>query len=310
MGVYMYLENEKAYAKINLYLDILSKRDDGFHDLLTMMQLVTLCDDVSIKLIPENEIRLTMEACPIDIPKEKNIAYIAAKLFFDNLKVESCGGVEIKIVKRIPAIAGLSGGSADAAAVLRGLNNLYGNPYTVKELCKLGETIGSDIPFNIVGGAQSCTGRGTEMCSVFGISHYFILIACGEGKNSTAEQYKKLDEKFNDFENYGIRQDYHQMLSAFSAGRGREAFKHMYNVFECLYEDNETYKKTKQIMYDNEAMVAMLSGSGPSVFGVFSGGMYAESAQQALAREGIQSFICKPINRLYESTQPGNRSLE
>lgn len=300
----MYIKNEKAYAKINLYLDVIKKHDNGFHDLLTVMQLISLHDDVTIKLIPDKVINLSMEGCPIDIPMKDNIAYIAAKAFFDNLKYRYEGGAEINIIKKIPTIGGLAGGSADAAAVLRCLNNLFEKPYTVQELCEIGKYIGSDVPFNIIGGVQSCTGYGTEMCQMFGIRHYCILVACGEGKNSTADQYKKLDLLFNNFEGYSVREDYSQMLSSYSNGLYREAFKHMFNIFEHLYEDNKTFIKTKQLMYDNGAMVAMLSGSGPSVFGVFSGYLYAEDAQKALMEEGIQSFICRPIDIEYQNMNP------
>lgn len=300
----MYWKNEKAYAKINLYLDIQKKREDGFHDLFTLMQIVDFCDDVTISTNSTKTITLTMSGIPVDVPNEKNIAYIAAQKFYENLDFEANGRVDINIVKRIPVAAGLAGGSADAAAVLRGLNDLYGKPYTTEELCKLGATLGSDVPFNIVGGVQLCREKGDIMYQTYGVQHYNILIAFGGHKISTAEQYRKLDEKYNDFLDYPLKEEFQKMHLAFATGRCSEAFGNMYNIFETLYEDDETFNKIKRIMYENEAKVAMLSGSGPSIFGVFPDSFYARDAQEALAKEGIESYLCNPINKTYEYILP------
>ena len=143
------------------------------------------------------------------------------------------------------------------------------------------------------------------MMDTLGIQYYNLLIACGDGKESTAEQYKKLDAKYNDFKNYEVDGDFHEMLTAFLFGRNREAFEKMYNVFESLYKGNETYAKIKRIMYENNAEIVMLSGSGPSVYGVFPNGLFAEDAQEALAKEGIASYTCNPINKEYEAIVPG-----
>lgn len=300
----MHWTNEKAYAKINLYLDIEKKREDGFHDLFTIMQIVDLCDDVTITINQTKDITVRMINSPVEVPQEENIAYKAAKLFYDNLDFEALGRADIEIVKRIPVAAGLAGGSADAAAVLRGLNYLYGKPYMLEDLCKLGATLGADVPFNIVGGVQLCRGKGEYMYQTNGIQHYNLLIACGDEKMSTAEQYKLLDEKFNNFENYPIKEQFQTAYLGFSTGRCSEAFPGMFNVFESLYENNETFNKIKNIMYSNEAKIAMLSGSGSSIFGVFPNSLYAEDAQEELAKEGITSYICRPINKTYEYILP------
>jgi len=174
----------------------------------------------------------------------------------------------------------------------------------LKELCAIGEEIGADVPFNIVGGAQSCTGIGANMLEIFGIRYYNILIACGEGKNSTAEQYALLDKRFNNFIDHKVGDNFYEMIAHLCSRECTAAFKKMYNVFECLYEENETFRKTKEIMLENEAKVAMLSGSGPTIFGLFPNSLFAEEAQEALAKEGIQSFLCHPINKTYEQILP------
>ena len=291
---------EKAYAKINLYLDIEKKREDGFHDIFTIMQIVDLYDDVVISLNDTKNITLIMKDSPIDVPMEKNIAYIAAQKFYENLNFEVNGRADIEIIKRIPVAGGLAGGSADAAAVLRGLNDLYGNPYTVEDLCKIGASLGSDIPFSIVGGVQICRAKGECMEETHGIKNYCILIACGDEKLSTAEQYTKLDRLYNDFVDYPIKEEFHKVNLGFSTEQYEEAFKGMYNVFESLYEENAKFKKTKDIMYSNSAKIAMLSGSGPSVFGVFYDRFQAKKAQETLSKEGIKSYLCSPINRTYK----------
>ena len=252
------------------------------------------------------EISVVMKNVDIDIPQEKNIAYIAAKQFYESLDFVPNSGASIEITKNIPMAAGLAGGSADAAAVLRGLNFLYGKPFTTKELCKLGLSIGSDIPFCIVGGVQVCAGKGEIVGTTFGgIRHYNMLVACGESKVSTAEQYKHLDEKYNDFKTYQHGKNFQDLMTELIGERCMAAFKLMYNIFEDLYTEDSSVSKIKKIMYDNEAKFAMMSGSGPAVFGAFPNSLYAEDAQQALAKEGIKSYICNPINNTYEFLLPG-----
>ena len=301
----MFYRTEKAYAKINLYLDITEKREDGFHGLLTIMQIVSLCDEVDITLNMDKTLSVKIENSDIDIPEEKNIAYIAAKKFYENLDFEPISGADITIKKNIPMAAGLAGGSADAAAVLRGLNYLYGKPFTRKQLCDIGMEIGSDVPFCIVGGTQVCRNRGDVTFDMYGIKNYNLLIACASNKESTAEQYRKLDEKYNNFKDYRCGKNYGDLFGAFSVGKCSQAFPLMFNIFEDLYEDDEKVKQIKEIMYANEAKVAMISGSGPAVFGVFPSFIYVEDAQAALKEVGIESYICKPINLEYDAILPG-----
>ena len=176
----------------------------------------------------------------------------------------------------------------------------------LNDLCKIGATLGSDIPFNIVGGAQLCHGKGDVMYQTCGIQHYDLLIACGDEKMSTKDQYKKLDKIYNNFIDYPLKAEFQQVHLGFETGRCSEAFPGMYNVFETLYKDNETFNKTKKIMYSNEAKIAMLSGSGSSVFGVFPNSLYAEDARDELAKQGIKSYICLPINKTYEYILPNS----
>ena len=152
---------EGAFAKINLTLDVLGKRADGYHDLQSVMQTISIRDDVEIDVGTGKPWRLlcSVEGIPTD---EKNLAWKAAKVYCDAMDKDP-EGLEIRIVKRIPAGAGLGGGSADAAAVLRALNRHYGDPLSVLALAELGAQVGSDVPFCVVGGTAMVEGRGERL---------------------------------------------------------------------------------------------------------------------------------------------------
>lgn len=291
----MEVRKEKAFAKINLFLDIQGRWRNGYHDLVTIMQTVTLHDEVEISLHFGDEIILEVINSEVDIPKEQNLAYIAAQKFYESLDFKPCLP-KIVIKKNIPIGAGLAGGSADAAAVLRGLNYLIGKPFTTDQLSEIGLTIGSDVPFCIVGGVQLCTGRGIVFDSLYGLDHYYLLIAKGEDKISTKEQYRKLDLKYDNFKDHKIREDYHLMYCDFLGKRCTPAMHRMYNIFEELYDENSSVAKIKEIMNKHDCRFSMLCGSGPSVFGVFSHGYRVEDAQEELLKNGIKSYVCYPIN--------------
>ena len=264
---------EKAYAKINLFLDIQRKREDGYHDIYTIMQLVTLHDEIEITLTKDTEISFSVKNVDLGIPKEKNLAYIAAQKFYDNLnktllRIDTRS--DIVITKNIPVAAGLAGGSADAAAVLRGLNKIYAKPYTKEQLYEMASEIGSDVPFCLVGGAKVCKNKGDIALDIYGLRNFRVLIVCAEEKESTARQYQRLDEKYNDFVNYPINLNFSETVGALTNREGRRALKSMYNVFETLYTDSPTFKKIENIMYENQARRVMLTGSGPSVVGFFN----------------------------------------
>ena len=294
---------EKAYAKINLFLDILGKRTDGYHDIYTIMQLVTLHDDVEITLTKNQEINFKMINIGEDIPKEKNIAYIAAQKFYENLdKTYLCIKTrsDITITKNIPMAAGLAGGSADAAAVLRGLNKIYAKPYTNEQLMEMAKELGSDVPFCLIGGAKVCKNKGDIALDINGLRNFRILIAIDGEKESTAKQYQKLDEKFNNFIDYPINLQFSETVNALTNLEGRRALTSMYNVFETLYDENSSVQRVKKLLYENKARFAMLSGSGPAVFAAFDNIFWLEDAQEILEKEGIKCYQCDLINLDYE----------
>ncbi len=152
---------EPAFAKINLTLDVLGKREDGFHALKSVMQTISLRDDIEIDVGTGKPwvLRCDKEGVPTD---SSNLAWKAAEAF-ERTTGKDLGGIEIRITKRIPSQAGLGGGSADAAAVLRALNEHFGAPLSIGALAELGGTIGSDIPFCVIGGTCMCEGRGERL---------------------------------------------------------------------------------------------------------------------------------------------------
>ena len=183
---------EGAYAKLNLTLDVLGKRPDGYHDLKSVMQAISVRDDVEIDLGTGKPWALscTMEGIPCD---ERNLAWKAAKVFFDRVKKDP-GGLEIRITKRIPTEAGLGGGSADAAAVLRALNDHYGKPLSIGALAELGAEVGSDVPFCVICGTAMVEGRGEKLRRLPDMPDCVFVICKPDFSVSTPALYKKIDE--------------------------------------------------------------------------------------------------------------------
>ena len=281
---------EPARAKINLTLDILGVRADGYHEVSMIMQAIELADEVELKKISRG-IKLNLEATKIrggeKIPcDEKNLAWRAAvefqKFFGKDL------GVEISITKKIPVAAGLAGGSTDAAAVLRGMNRLYETNLTDAELCKIGERIGSDVPFCIVGGTCLATGRGEILMPLTPIKNVSVVLAKPHGEISTAWAYTTYDE--NPAE---LHPPNEEIISQLERGEYDEAFKNFSNVLE-----NVTLKKIPAIAdYKNNflaagAKVALMSGSGPTVFAL-TDELTAKKISESIDNAGAQIFLTK-----------------
>ena len=191
---------EKAYAKINLFLDVLSKREDGFHDIRTVMHTVSLCDDVTVFYTPRDKtsIRISVDGNRYLPQDSRNLAYRAAELYLKKTAITA--SVEIKLIKRIPVAAGLAGGSADAAAVLRALNRINHKRLTDKALSELAGELGSDIPYCLFGKSALCEGRGeniTRLPNAF-LGHF--VVAVGNEHVSTPKAYGALDVTFSDFD--------------------------------------------------------------------------------------------------------------
>ena len=273
-----------AYAKVNLFLDITGRLDNGYHTLNTVMQQVELCDNVTVKVKDGTGISVSCDVK--DIPcDERNIAFRAAEAFLRKTGIEA--EISIDIEKRIPVMAGLGGSSADGAAVLIALNRMYGEILSGEELEKLGAVLGADVPFCIRGGAAICTGIGDKMQSVRGLDEKcFLVIVKPDFQCDTAEGYRMYDR-----EPVAEKGDFGGFLRALESGTA-ETGKRLYSVFERLYRD-ERIERLKSELIEAGASGACLTGSGSAVFGIFDD---REKAELALAQTRYQTkFVTKPL---------------
>ena len=290
------MRTERANAKINLYLDIVGKRENGYHDLVSIMQTVSLCDQVTVDFLPAARTKITLSASgnssmPTDC---RNLAWRAADLFLRESGL--CGEVHIFIEKYIPMAAGLAGGSSDAAAVLRGLNHLCGKPFSTETLCVLGAKLGADIPFCIVGGGSLVTGIGDVLQDIEPMPDCPLVVACmGEGV-STPWAYGKLDELHENFANIESTKDAHiPILQLMQERHLEEAGKRFFNLFEEVVPQEQPYvNRLKEEMVSGGAIRSMMSGSGPSVFGLFANETEAEAVCLRLREMGAAAFVCHP----------------
>jgi 4-diphosphocytidyl-2-C-methyl-D-erythritol kinase len=267
----------EANAKINLTLDILGKRPDGFHEVAMVMQTIGLHDTLVMEKT-ERDIELSINV-PWLKADEKNLAWRAAELIRQEYGLE--GGVRIELTKRIPVAAGLAGGSADAAAVLKGMNDLYGLQLDEEKLCELGARLGSDIPFCIMGGTMLATGRGEVLTRLSDMPETWVVLAKPRISVSTAWAYQNYDEQGAERhpDNEAIKQ-------AIDRGNRKAVAGLLCNVLESVtIKKYDVIAEYKQMMLDKGAMASMMSGSGPTVFGLAKSREQAESIADVLRQE-------------------------
>lgn len=265
-----------ACAKLNLYLDITGRRGDGYHLLETVMQSVDLCDIVTVRL---NVLGISVGCSDPGIPAgEANICHKAARVFFERAGVRS--GADIMIQKRIPSGAGMGGGSADAAAVLFGLNTLCGSLLSESELLSAAAEVGADVPFCLVGGTRLCRGIGEVMTELPAAPDCCFLVAKPEHSCPTGEAFARYDTA--ELSPRGIPEEY---------SSGMFPHEKMYNVFRALYDDERLERLVEKMMAGG-ALGAELTGSGSAVFGVFPDELTAERAARNFA--DIFTAVCRP----------------
>jgi 4-diphosphocytidyl-2-C-methyl-D-erythritol kinase len=274
--------NIKAFAKINLCLDVTGKRDDGYHTLKSVMQTVSLCDDITVEKLDNG---IVVDCSDKALSGQDNLVYKTAQLFFE--KTGTLGGVKIFINKNIPVCGGLGGGSADAAAVLKALNILFETNLSVQELCNIGVLLGADVPFCIVGGTCLAEGIGEQLTELKAMPDCYILIAKKGVKSSTKDMYKKLDAK-----PFSIKSDYDSIISNLEKGDLKRVCQHLSNSFESVCEQ-ENLQVAKAKMYECNALYSGLSGAGPTVFGIFSTEQDCKNAERLLLNQDFNAYICK-----------------
>lgn len=261
-------------AKINLTLDILGLREDGYHEIATVMQSLALADTLTLTQQKEGiTLRVDLPGLEAD---ERNLAHRAAALIMNECGVR--GGVHIDIVKRIPVAAGLAGGSADAAATLRGMNELYALGLSDEDLCRLGAKLGSDIPFSIMGGTVLATGRGEIMQHLADFPATHVVLAKPSASVSTPWAYRSYDAHPPE-----LHPDNAAFLEALTRGDRTRCIELVCNVLEPVTEAaHPVIGDYRTRMRAHGALCAMMSGSGPTVFGLF--------AEERAARAAAEDF--------------------
>lgn len=272
-----------AYAKINLYLDALALREDGFHDLLTVMHSLSLHDDVRVDWTPACERAISMRVYGARLPLDRrNLAYRAAEALLDATGLS--GRVRITIRKKIPIAAGLAGGSSDAAATLAALNEACGNPLPEDRLLALAATLGSDVPFCLAGGTRLCRGRGEVMEPLALGVPLFAVVAVGREHVSTPDAFRRMDAHYNRFDgSVPHGGDVERLCRALADGCLPSAGDCIYNAFEpVILPACPAATALRARLLAAGAYAACMSGSGPSVFGLFAEEAAARSAAAQL----------------------------
>ena len=284
---------EKAYAKLNISLDVTGSRPDGYHDMAMVMQTVSLCDDIKISICEEGGVRAysNLRFIPGD---DRNLAVRAAKHYLDRTG-ERVPGLRIDMKKNIPVGAGMGGGSSDAAAVLRGMNRLFDSRLSCEELLELSTEVGSDTAFCIKGGTALAEGKGEILTELPAFPDCFFVICKPQFSISTPELFKKIDAS-------PLRRhpDTDGIINALRNGELDEICRRMYNVFEDVDDRRmRTVAEIKNRLLDNGADGSIMTGTGSAVFGIFKDRTAAEAAAAAMKKEYRFSCTARPVGKLY-----------
>ena len=280
----------QAFAKLNLTLDILGKREDGYHDLRMVMQSITLADTLTLEENQGEGLRVSANLHFLPTG-EKNLAAAAALRFWEALGREP-ENLDIRIEKRIPVCAGMAGGSSDAAAVLRALNQRSGEPFSPKELARLGERVGSDVPYCVLGGTALAEGRGEVLTPLPPLPRCWVVACKPDFPISTPELFAQADRV-----KLRRRPDTAGLVAALEAGDLGGVARRMYNVFEDVLPARlyTRVAEIKNILIQCGALGANMSGSGPTAFGLFDRLEAAQEARACLAQRYRDTFLCETV---------------
>ena len=277
----------KSRAKINLSIDVLGKREDGYHLVEMIMQTIDLYDLIEINEKDNDQITIksTSDEIPLDC---NNLVYKAANLIKKTFNINK--GVEIHIKKNIPVAAGMAGGSSNAAAVLVGLNKLWNLNLSNQQLEKIGLKLGADVPFCINGGAVLASGIGEELTPIKGLTKDVCILVCKPDLFvSTKEVYEGLD-----LQNIKNRPDNKFLIECLKKGNINLLATNMVNVLETVTSKmHEEIKDIEKVMLENNALGSMMSGSGPTVFGLFDKEEGALSAKGELLKKYNQVYVVR-----------------
>lgn len=280
----------QAFAKLNLTLDILGRREDGYHDLRMVMQSITLADTLTLEENRGEGLRVSANLRFLPTG-EKNLAAAAALRFWEALGREP-EDLDIRIEKRIPVCAGMAGGSSDAAAVLRALNQRAGDPFSPKELARLGERVGSDVPYCVLGGTALAEGRGEVLTPLPPLPLCWVVACKPDFPISTPELFAQADRV-----KLRRRPDTAGLVAALEAGDLGGVARRMYNVFEDVLPARlyTRVAEIKNILIQCGALGANMSGSGPTAFGLFDRLEAAQEARACLTQRYRDTFLCETV---------------
>lgn len=275
-----------AFAKINLHLQVTGRRADGYHNISSLMQSVSLADRLSVRMTDTPEIRVETEGAEI---AGDNLVRKAAETF---LRVTGrTEGAEIRLIKQIPLSAGLAGGSADAAGVLLALNRLFGNPLDRQALLRLGLTLGADVPFCMTGGTQLCEGLGEVLTPVPAVRPMPVLLIKQFQKASTGAMYQRIDQAGCDIGEILTG----RIAQAIGAGRFSDAAGLCRNSFLQVSPNRAEQERLCRELIGAGAVLAGLSGSGPTVFGLFEA--LSDQTVEAFKVEGREVYRCETVDK-------------
>lgn len=274
----------KAFAKINLSLDVVEKSDNGYHLIQSIIQSVSLCDYIKIKKQADFKCVCSDRTIP---ENDENLAVKAAKAFFEKVGVD--GGVYIEIKKNIPSQAGLGGGSADAATVLRLLNNACGSNLSDGDLAAIGARIGADVPAAVYGGVVFCEGFGEKVTPLPDFMDCPIVISSPNTGVSTKSAYQLIDKI-----SLKHSSDYPFLISKLKENNLKEFFKNCYNSFEEVIRLKEI-ETTKNIISRYNPLSCHMTGTGSSVFAIFENTADAKQCFNKLKKINPKTFLTKPV---------------
>ena len=286
----------KALAKINLGLDVVRRRDDGYHEVRMIMQTINLFDRLEIKKIKESAIKIHTNLFFLPV-NENNLVYKAAKLLIDEFGIQE--GVSVGLTKKIPVAAGMAGGSTDAAAMLFGMNRLFGLGLSKKQLMERGVKIGADVPYCIMRGTALAEGIGDKLSPLPAMVKCPVLIAKPQlsVSNKFVYQNLKLDDKT-------VHPDIDRLIEDIRNKDLKAVSDHMGNVLESVTIPNyPVISQIKEQMMDSGAVGSMMSGSGPTVFGLFDDSRTAQLAFGKIKRSGLAKQVY--LTSIYNNNYPG-----
>lgn len=280
----------QAPAKLNLTLDVLGRRADGYHDLKMVMQSITLADRLTLRpgRAPGIQVSSSFHFLPTG---EKNLAGKAAVCFYQALG-RPARDLDISITKHVPVCAGMAGGSSDAAAVLRALNRLEGDPFSPEELAHVGEAVGSDVPYCVLGCTALAQGRGEVLTPLSPLPHCWVVACKPDFPVSTPELFARIDSC-----RIRRRPDADGLMAALEQGDLMEVARRMYNVFEDVLPERQLARVAdiKNTLIQQGALGANMSGTGPTAFGLFSSQSQAQAAYDVLKQRYQEVFLAETV---------------